>query len=146
MSVGDRIRAARLAAAMTQGELAQQLGYTDRSTIAKIESGENGVSVSTLNTFAEVLQVQPEWLAGWSDTPVTPSPDPSPAPELKDEITLAVRKSWNPANLIGVVRITPEAEIELLNLSEKTGLSKREIASSLITQAAKIVKIVPDET
>jgi len=146
MSVGDRIRAARLAAAMTQEELAQQLGYTDRSTIAKIESGENGVSFRTLNTFAEVLQVQPEWLAGWSDTAVTPNPDPAPAPGLKDEITLAVRKSWNPANLIGVVRITPEAEIELLNLSEKTGLSKREIASSLITQAAKIVKIVPDET
>lgn len=145
MTLGERIRERRLEVGMTQSDLARALGYTDRSSIAKIESGENGVSVSTLNTFAEVLQVQPEWLAGWSDTAVTPSPDPAPAPGLKDEITLAVRKSWNPANLIGVVRITPEAEIELLNLSEKTGLSKREIASSLITQAAKIVKIVPDD-
>lgn len=45
------------------------------------------------------------------------------------------------SNLTGVVRLTPEAETILQNLSDETGLSLRVIASQMIIQGAKFVRI-----
>ena len=40
---------------MTQDQLATKLGYTDRSMIAKIESGVVDINVSTLKKIAKAL-------------------------------------------------------------------------------------------
>ena len=53
---------------MSQQELAYALGYKTRSTIAKIESGENDVSQKKLLKFAEVLGVSAEYLISGSET------------------------------------------------------------------------------
>ena len=47
---------------MSQQELADAMGYKTRSTIAKIESGENDVSQKKLQKFAEVLDTTVESL------------------------------------------------------------------------------------
>ena len=58
-------------------------------------------------------------------------------------ITLTIRRPKPPRrDLIGAVKITPDAEIALRELSVQTGLPMRQIASSLITQAAACVDIV----
>ncbi len=58
-------------------------------------------------------------------------------------ITLTIRRSKpSRRDLIGAVKITPDAEIALRELSEQTGLPMRQIASSLITQAAACVDII----
>ena len=64
MSVGANIRQRRFALRMTQQELAEAMGYRTRSTIAKIESGENDVSQRKLQRFAAVLETTPEALLG----------------------------------------------------------------------------------
>lgn len=51
----------------TQEELAKRLGYKDRSTIAKIESGQVDLSQSKIVEFANVLGVEPGDLMGWDD-------------------------------------------------------------------------------
>jgi transcriptional regulator with XRE-family HTH domain len=56
--VGERLRAARLRVVLTQGELASALGV-DRSTVAKWESGERAMTVSTLTRAAQVLRIPP---------------------------------------------------------------------------------------
>jgi 2-C-methyl-D-erythritol 4-phosphate cytidylyltransferase len=54
---------------MSQQELANAMGYKTRSTIAKIESGENDVSQKKLQKFAEVLDTTVEMLiTGYSTT------------------------------------------------------------------------------
>lgn len=60
------------------------------------------------------------------------------------KITLVVRTKPRRAryDLIGTVKITPDAEIALRDLNARTGLSMRQIASSLIQQAAACVDIV----
>ena len=55
MSIGVNIKKRRFELKMSQQELADAMGYKTRSTIAKIESGENDVSQKKLQKFANVL-------------------------------------------------------------------------------------------
>lgn len=64
MSLGANIKQRRFELRMTQQELAEAMGYKTRSTIAKIESGENDVSQRKLQKFAAVLETTPEALLG----------------------------------------------------------------------------------
>lgn len=65
--VGLRIKSKRIELGMTQKELADKLGYTNKSTIGKIESGINDITQSRLVAFADVLQTTPSYLMGWDD-------------------------------------------------------------------------------
>ena len=62
MSVGANIKKRRFELRMSQQELADAMGYKTRSTIAKIESGENDVSQKKLQRFAAVLDTTVEAL------------------------------------------------------------------------------------
>ena len=62
MSIGANIKKRRFELRMSQQELADKMGYRTRSTIAKIESGENDVSHKKLQRFAEVLDTSVEEL------------------------------------------------------------------------------------
>lgn len=74
MSVGANIKKRRFELRMSQQELADAMGYSTRSTIAKIESGENDVSQKKLQKFATALDTTVEALiSGY----VTPSPAPA---------------------------------------------------------------------
>lgn len=62
MTIGTNIKKRRYELHMTQQELAEALGYKTRSTIAKIESGDNDVTHKKLRHFAEVLDTTIEYL------------------------------------------------------------------------------------
>lgn len=67
MSVGANIKKRRYELKMSQQELANAMGYKTRSTVAKIESGENDVSQKKLQKFAAVLDTTVEELiSGYS--------------------------------------------------------------------------------
>lgn len=65
----ENIKAHRRAAKMTQEELARRTGYTDRSTIARIEKGEIDLPQSKIKQFAEALGTTPSQLMGWDQEP-----------------------------------------------------------------------------
>ena len=62
MAVSSNIKKRRYEMRMSQQELADAMGYKTRSTIAKIESGENDVSQKKLQKFASVLDTTVEAL------------------------------------------------------------------------------------
>ncbi|MBQ7010440.1 MAG: XRE family transcriptional regulator [Clostridia bacterium] len=62
MDIGSNIKKRRYELRMSQQELANAMGYKTRSTISKIESGENDVSQKKLIKFAEVLDTTVEKL------------------------------------------------------------------------------------
>lgn len=62
MSIGTNIKQRRYELGMSQQELATAMGYKTRSTIAKIESGENDVSQKKLLRFAHALDTSVEKL------------------------------------------------------------------------------------
>ena len=82
MSVGLNIKKRRFELKMSQQELADAMGYKTRSTIAKIESGENDVSQKKLQKFASVLDTTVEALIS-GHTGHTPTPVSEPVVSLQ---------------------------------------------------------------
>lgn len=65
----ENIKIYRKAAKLTQEELAKRTGYTDRSSIARIEKGEIDLPQSKIKQFAEALGTTPGHLMGWDAEP-----------------------------------------------------------------------------
>lgn len=52
---------------MTQEELAQKMGYSGKSMIAKIEAGKVDLPQSKIMAFADALNTTPSYLMGWDE-------------------------------------------------------------------------------
>lgn len=86
MTVGDRIRTARIALNMTQEELGESIGV-QKSAIAKYENGRVvNIKRSTLQKLAEVLRLPPsELIFGEAEDS---SPDTSLPPAVQEIVDL----------------------------------------------------------
>lgn len=51
---------------MTQTDLAHKVGYSEKSMIARIESGKINLPLSKIKEFSDALQCTPSELMGWS--------------------------------------------------------------------------------
>ena len=67
MTIGDRIKKLRDAKGWTQEELAKQVGYKSRTSIARIEKDIIELTPAQISQFAEVLGASREYIAGWAD-------------------------------------------------------------------------------
>ncbi len=65
--IGKRIKEKRESIGMTQEELASKLGYRNKSSIAKIETGTNDIVQSKVVEFANVLNTSVAYLMGWDN-------------------------------------------------------------------------------
>lgn len=99
----ENIRIYRKRAKLTQDELARRAGYTDRSSIAKIEKGLVDLSQTKIKQFADIFGVTPSTLMGWEET-------------QKENDTLAdivIRLRTDP-DFMSVVKILDELDSEKL--------------------------------
>ena len=62
MNIHQRIKKAREAKGWSMQELAEKVGYSSRSAIARVEAGERSVNHEMLVKYAEALEVSPLWL------------------------------------------------------------------------------------
>ena len=69
VTLGENIRARRKALGMTQAQLADMLGYSDKSAITHIEKGTVNLSISKIYEFADALQTTANALIGDKNTP-----------------------------------------------------------------------------
>jgi transcriptional regulator with XRE-family HTH domain len=69
MDANTRIRERRIELGLSQGELAEAVGYTGRSAIARMESGKNKVDIEKLDLFAKALRTTTAYIMGISDKP-----------------------------------------------------------------------------
>ena len=77
MCLYKRIRSRREELGLSQEELAHRIGYKDRSSIAKIESGVNDITQSKIKAIADVLDTTPSYLMGWDESPAVLDNHPS---------------------------------------------------------------------
>ena len=62
--MGKRIKERRENLHMTQGELAEKIGYKHKSSISLIERGKTCLRIPDLFLFAKALNVEPSYIAG----------------------------------------------------------------------------------
>ena len=62
MGIAENIKRRRLELDLSQQELANAMGYKSRSTIAKIEAGENEVPESKIHKFAQILDTTVDYI------------------------------------------------------------------------------------
>lgn len=67
---GENLKRLRIARGMSQEELAKALGYTNRSSINKIEIGRSNIPTDKIARTAEVLGVSPLELFDTDETEV----------------------------------------------------------------------------
>jgi transcriptional regulator with XRE-family HTH domain len=119
----ENIKNRRNALGMTQQELAEKMGYTNRSSIAKIENGAVDLSQSKIIQFAKVLETTPSELMG--EVEYTDVRTDGHTPEYYDDATVqrvteAMRT--NPDSRIvfdAVSTMTPEDLTIIAKLVEK---------------------------
>jgi len=97
--VGEKIKKRRKQLGWTQEDLMKKMGYTNISTISKIESNVNDVNQSTLKKFAEVLGVEPTY---FFFNEVEEKQD-----ELfeKSKVLFDLSKKCNPEDLDAIIKI-----------------------------------------
>ena len=66
-SVGERIKQRRKELGLTQGELAERMGYKSKSAICKVETVEDNITTDRIMDFAKALECTPAYLMGWKD-------------------------------------------------------------------------------
>lgn len=68
MTVADRIKERREELHMSQTDLAKKCGYSDRTSISKIETSGNDITMKKIERVAKALNVTTAYLMGW-ETP-----------------------------------------------------------------------------
>ena len=69
--MGKIIKKLRTESKLSQTELALQVGYTDKSAIAKIEAGKVDLPQSKIIAFANVFHISPSFLFGEKNTNIS---------------------------------------------------------------------------
>lgn len=111
--IGKRIKNRRKELGITQEELAQKLGYKNKSTIAKIENGTNDIVQSKVVEFAKALDTTVAALMGWDDA----EPEQEPHYYLDDEareMAEFMHKNPNYKVLFDAVRNVSAEDIEFV--------------------------------
>lgn len=67
MEMGKKIWELRTKLGLSQGDLAEMVGYIDRSSIAKVESGKVDLPASKVTLFAKALKTTETYLLGLED-------------------------------------------------------------------------------
>ena len=86
MTIGERIRARRNELMMSQRELCDKMGYSNHSTIGKIETNKVDIPQSRIVQFAEVLGVSVAYLMGWDETKKSASDNESGLSPAKQQL------------------------------------------------------------
>lgn len=67
MTIGDRVKARREELNMTQQELSNKMGYSNKSAISRIETSGNKISIKRVSALADALDCSSSYLMGWAD-------------------------------------------------------------------------------
>lgn len=93
-TVGERIRERRLQLGLTQEQLAERLGYADRTSVNKIEKSGRGFPQHKISRFADALDTTEVYLLGMVDDPDwrMPAKETDAVFELRDGEQIFVEK------------------------------------------------------
>lgn len=88
LQIYENIKNRRNELGLSQQDLAELVGYADKSMIAKIEKGYVDLSQTKIEIFANALKTTPSALMGWKEAPRTSESGRKAALLIKDEEVL----------------------------------------------------------
>ncbi len=101
MNIGGRIKLKRNEKGWSQRDLAAKMGYSNHSTVGKIETGKVDLPQSKVVQFAEVLGVSVAYLMGWEEMQKNN--------DIKTDIVVRLRTDNEFYSVIeGINQLTPE--------------------------------------
>lgn len=103
MTIYERIKYLRESLNMSQQELAEKVGYKDKSAISKVERGDRDINQKMIMKYAQVLGVSPTYIL-YGQEPEAKKENPPEDPK----ITEGKRKLLEFANSV------PEEKIDLV--------------------------------
>ena len=68
MTVGEKIKRRREELGLSQEDLANKCGWTNRSSISKIETSVNGITIKKVEVLSKALDVSEAYLLGYDET------------------------------------------------------------------------------
>lgn len=86
VALGLKIKNLRENLGLTQEELGRMVGYTSRSSINKVESGDVDLPRSKIIAFAKALKTTPAYLMGWEK-------EPESEPQLNPRTVILAREA-----------------------------------------------------
>jgi transcriptional regulator with XRE-family HTH domain len=101
MKIGEKIRLRRMEQGMSLQDLADRMGYANKSTVARIESGEIDPPQSKVVKFADALGTSVSDLMGWLD-------EENEKPAVQGELSDKVKQ------LVDFALSVPEDKIDLV--------------------------------
>ena len=101
MKIGEKIKLRRIEKGLSLQELAERMGYANKSSIARIESGAIDPPQSKVVKFASALDTSVADLMGWIE-------EKEKLGEKDDELSENVKK------LVDFAKSVPEDKVELV--------------------------------
>lgn len=109
LDIGTRIKALRTHCGMSQNELAQKVGYTSRTTISKIESGDIKITTEDVVKFAKSLNTTIPYLMGLNENESSEQNQPY---YLNPEISKIAQQIYDNKELYVLFNAAQDAELE----------------------------------
>lgn len=144
--LNERIKQCREKLEMSQAELAELLGYSDRSTIAKIEKGTNDITQSKIEAFAKALHTTPAYLMGWEDesgdqdiglTAIDVAKWLHASPEMVESVMESM--GWPDATSPEVLsKISAEVERQKICLTQEADSAKDSVPKEILERIANL--------
>lgn len=101
--VGSRIKDRRIELGWTLDELAAKVGYSDKSTLSRVENGKSDMPLKKLDKIAQVLDVTPAYLIGFTEDDI---PD-----GLNKELYLNYIHDSNNPDFLAAIEGTPSDDL-----------------------------------
>lgn len=153
MTMGEQIKARREELGLTQRDLAGLVGYSNHSTVARVEADEVNLPHSKIVEFAKALQVTPGFLTGWDAPPAPPATteQPEPAAEPQTATTEQPEPAPQPEQPEQPEQPAPaapqhtRAELQHLVVTLTSAGKKAEVRAIVLAVAPKVSDIPEDK-
>ena len=142
MFTHEYIKMLREERGMSQEELAHAVGYKDRSSIAKIESGLVDLSQSKLAAFAKALDVTPADLILCVDPFSSAENGPPPAPGLSED-ALQVAKDYDGLDQPGQRAVKVVIADQKIRVSEEHKKARSKKHDGLYAEEDEYPRVIP---
>ncbi len=124
--IGKRIKEVRIELGLSQEELAKRLGLKSKSTICKIETGEDNLSMRSIQKYAKALGCDSSYLIGL---------DQAMQDKWHNEVLSSIQE--NISGMQNVVNLSDDEYVLIKNYRNSSEADK-EAAKRLLAYASKM--------